>query len=166
MAANCYLKMKQLRQFCLKNVDLEPIGSWQNRLQALTCLFPLLPISILIKFLVVIIVTIVTRTVTTLLKRLLAMGWEPQFCWLLVWHHLESGWLYLSAFLLPPTSPPGLPWAPWEPRPLCCYTGPPLLPPEPLVVPKALPLWRASSSSLEVVVEQLAPLLPPLLLPA
>lgn len=27
MAANCYLKMKQLSQFFLKNVDLEPIVS-------------------------------------------------------------------------------------------------------------------------------------------
>lgn len=74
MAANCYLKMKQISQFFEGCRSRANRISCQYHFQALTCLFPLLPISILIKFLVVIIVTIVTRIVTTLLKRLLSDG--------------------------------------------------------------------------------------------
>lgn len=74
MAANCYLKMKQLSQFFFEECRSRANRILPHHFQTLTCLFPLLPISILIKFLVVIIVTIVTRIVTTLLKRLLSDG--------------------------------------------------------------------------------------------
>jgi hypothetical protein len=81
MATN-YLQMKQLHQFCFEKCRSRANHTLLESFSS-PCLFPLLLLHILIKFLNVIIVTIVTRIVTTWLRQLLVYGLGTPFCRLL-----------------------------------------------------------------------------------